>query len=347
MLDALAEVVEVFAVSPELAVEAVGGHLVVQVAGGQLIPAGPELLHSQDDVDHQGALKHLQQEPDEDSAAAVGDGIKGAQELQQAQPQEAQPRRPEPQEEVQQSVPQVPGPGELSSVAVEDEVFSQDPRPVPPDQGDSACYQQRHRHPCQDQRIQGKNRADATAMHRDRSASHRHPEDKEDHHPQHQDICGNPPIHPRERDVAILLPAVASPTEQQGQGEDAQHPTYQRDQCQCVGAIAHAKGPRMQRGQRTRGGHGISGDRDWDRFPIGAVCGREDITIVAVPLVDMILVGVGNIPIGVHQGLQRLFPLLYGVVGSIKGLLFLYRKKLRVQGVVILGLPHCVVIGGE
>ena len=36
--------------------------------------------------------------------------------------------------------------GDLSSVAAEGEVFSQDPRPVPPDQGDAAHSQQGHHH---------------------------------------------------------------------------------------------------------------------------------------------------------------------------------------------------------
>ena len=65
VLDASAEVVEVFAVFPELAVEAVGGHLVVQVAGGQLVPAGPDLLHGQDDIDHQDALQDLEDAPNQ------------------------------------------------------------------------------------------------------------------------------------------------------------------------------------------------------------------------------------------------------------------------------------------
>ena len=209
---------------PELAIQAVGGDFVVQVAGGQLVPAGPELLHGQDDVDHQGPLKYLQQDPDQHPAAAVGDGIKGAQELQQAQAQEAQPRRPEPQEEVQQSVPQVPGPGDPPSEAAEGEVLPQHPRPVPPGQGDAAYGQQGHRHPGADEGPGGQDGQGILCFRGDVQPAQKEPEDGHHGHADSQQVCGNLSVQPGEGQGPVLVPPVAGAIDQQGQGQGAQHP---------------------------------------------------------------------------------------------------------------------------
>ena len=106
VLDALADVVQVFPVLPEGPPQVLCGHFVVQMAGGQLAAPRLEGPHGEDHEEHQSPLQHLQQQPEHHPAAAVI-AAHQAQALQEAQQEEAQTGGPE-QGQLSQQLPRPP-----------------------------------------------------------------------------------------------------------------------------------------------------------------------------------------------------------------------------------------------
>lgn len=113
--------------------------------------------------------------------------------------------------------------GDLSSVAAEGEVFSQDPRPVPPDQGDAAHSQQGHHHTGADEIPDGQDGQERSAAEETSNPPRRH----------HRMATTAMPTPSRSEETLrssqegqgpILVPPVASAIDQQGQGQGAQHP---------------------------------------------------------------------------------------------------------------------------
>ena len=222
VLDALADVVQVFPVLPEGPPQVLCGHFVVQMAGGQLAAPRLEGPHGEDHEEHQSPLQHLQQQPEHHPAAAVI-AAHQAQALQEAQQEEAQAGGPE-QGQLSQQLPRPP-PQSLAPTADrpdqagEEQVLLPNSPSPPADQGEGHGQHNPHQRHGQHRGPEG-HQGGAPAA----GAGHRQKPKQQNCRPRRdQQVRGDGPVHPAEGNLLRALLAQPRRPEQESQAEQAQH----------------------------------------------------------------------------------------------------------------------------
>ena len=256
VLNALADVVQGFAVGAEGAVELFQRELVVQVPLGQLLAARLQVDQLQHQADEEDQLHDLQQKPQQCHPSPTVPNAQQTQQLQKAEAHKQQARLPE-EGQLLHGLPNAPAhpaeePAEGVENAAEEQVFTQRPLPPPADQGAEGGKEDKAAHQCR----------------RDRIARHelviqivgecRRTAQQDDPGHDHQQVRGHSPVQPGAtaaktgqiaRFVRLLLHARPNGVrpEQEEQAQQSQHTTKDRpgDQGAAVGQHGIEVGQRL------------------------------------------------------------------------------------------------------